>query len=66
MKRNIRVLAEAVLPAAMYRRFFVEMHARHLRKNYFGSRSRSVPPAIMASGETHNFTHDLTDKNLRH
>lgn len=37
-----------------------------LREFYFGRQLRSLKPTVLATGETHNFTYDLTDENLRY
>jgi hypothetical protein len=42
------------------------MHAWRLQEEYLKRRSRSVLPTVMATGETHNFTYDLTERNLRY
>lgn len=66
MKRQIRGLAKSLMPGFVYRYVTLVMHARRLRENYLNRRMRSVLPTVMATGETHNFTYDLTEQNLRY
>jgi len=40
--------------------------ASRLREFYFGRQLRTMLPILFQSGETHNFTYDLTDTNLRY
>jgi hypothetical protein len=37
-----------------------------LREFYFGRQLRALKPTVLATGETHNFTYDLTSENLRY
>jgi predicted O-methyltransferase YrrM len=39
---------------------------RRLREFYFGRQLRAIKPLLRQTQETHNFTYDLTDSNLRY
>jgi predicted O-methyltransferase YrrM len=38
--------------------------ARRFKEFYFGNQLRAIMPLLLQTGETHNFTYDLTDANL--
>lgn len=40
--------------------------ADRLLEAYYGPQTRSVKPTVLATGEAHNFTYDLKDRNLRY
>lgn len=66
MKRSISRLAKALLPRFLHRYFRTVIQAWRLKEVYFSRRARNVFPIVMATGETHNFTYDLTERNRRY
>lgn len=64
--RIIRKIIKALLPKPILRHILLLRNAKQLRKNYFGRQLRIMKPLIMATGETHNFTYDLREENLRY
>lgn len=65
MSIQLHAVAKTLLPGFLYRRLWTGYQVRRLREAYFGRRWRALP-AIAATGETHNFTYDLTSENLRY
>src|SRR6185437_6904648 len=64
--RMIRKLIKPLVPESVVRYIRLSRDAKLLRDNYFGRQLRIMKPLIMATGETHNFTYDLRDENLRY
>ena len=71
---TLRKLLKPLIPEVV-KRSIVRPALRHielsraskaLRDFYFGRQTRALRPIIFATGETHNFTYDLTDENLRY
>jgi len=48
------------------RRIELSKAAKTLRDFYFGRQLKTLRPIMFETGETHNFTYDLTDENLRY
>ncbi len=59
-------LIKPFIPAPILRRIYISRAAKSLREFYFGRQLRTLKPLILETGETHNFTYDLTDENLRY
>jgi hypothetical protein len=62
----LRRLAKSLLPDSVVRRIRLSRDADRLLETYYGARVRAVKPTVLATGETHNFTYDLKDRNLRY
>ncbi|HEX4272835.1 MAG TPA: hypothetical protein VHZ32_15700, partial [Rhizomicrobium sp.] len=60
----IKRILKPLIPASLVRRIRLSKDIKRLRDFYFGHQLRSLKPIILATGETHNFTFDLTDTNL--
>jgi predicted O-methyltransferase YrrM len=60
-----RVL-KMLVPASLRRRVGLTRSAKHLFEVYYGAKVRAITPTVLATGETHNFTYDLSDRSLRY
>jgi hypothetical protein len=58
------ILRHIVRP--VLRRIELSRYAKWLRNYYFGRQLRAIKPILFESGETHNFTYDLLEENLRY
>jgi len=58
------VLRHIIRP--VLRHIELSKQAKALRNFYFGRQLSKLKPILRESGETHNFTYDLTDENLRY
>jgi hypothetical protein len=56
----------AMIPGQVRRTVSLTMASMRLKKFYFGAQLRTIKPMIFRTGETHNFTYDLTEANLRY
>lgn len=59
-------VAKKLLPYKVRRRLVALRDARQFYNFYFKRQASSILPILLATGETHNFTYDLTDKNIRY
>jgi hypothetical protein len=66
LKSSIKAAIKAVLPNAAIRRIRMEQDIRRFRESYFGEKLRLIRPIVQQSGETHNYTFDLTERNIRY
>src|ERR1700704_4891946 len=57
-------VAKRLLPHTVRRHLRAWQNARQFYNFYFKRQTSSILPILLATGETHNFTYDLTDKNL--
>ena len=64
--RAIKKIIKPLIPAALLRRIRLAKSAKTLREFYFGRQLSMLKPLMFQTGETHNFTYDLTDQNLRY
>ena len=64
--RAIKKIIKPLIPAALLRRIRLAKSAKTLREFYFGRQLGMLKPLMFQTGETHNFTYDLTDQNLRY
>lgn len=64
--RAIKRLIKPLIPPAVLRHIQLSRTAKTLREFYFGRQLRAIKPIMFETGETHNFTYDLTDQNLRY
>jgi predicted O-methyltransferase YrrM len=64
--KNIKAVLRAITPAPIMRWRHKRRDLRYFREHYFGAKLRMIRPLVEQSGETHNFTYDLTDTNLRY
>jgi predicted O-methyltransferase YrrM len=62
----LRRLIKYLLPAPVLRRIKLKNDAHALFENYYGRKVRTVCSTVLATGETHNFTYDLGERNLRY
>lgn len=62
----VKSVAKAVLPGSIVRRIRMEKDIKRFRNQYFGRKLGLLRAIARESGETHNFTYDLTDRNLRY
>ncbi len=63
---SLRNLVKNAVPGAIIRRLRLWVAYRKLRYFYFGDQLRAIKPLLRQTQETHNFTYDLTDDNLRY
>jgi predicted O-methyltransferase YrrM len=63
---HIKSAIKRLVPKAIRRHFRLSQSATALREIYFGRQLKQIKPIVLATGETHNFTYDLTDENLRY
>lgn len=63
---GIKSAIKSLVPKAIRRRIRLSKSAATLREAYFGRQLKAIKPIIFATGETHNFTYDLTTENLRY
>ena len=63
---RIKSVIKPLLSKGMLRHIRLAIATKTLREFYFGRQLRAIKPIIFATGETHNFTYDLTDENLRY
>ncbi len=61
----IRTLGRKI-PVRLRRRISAPLDAVRFFKTYLGRQTATILPILLATGETHNFTYDLTEKNLRY
>jgi hypothetical protein len=64
--RTLISIIKPFVPGPVRHRISLSRSARRLREFYFGRQLRALKPIIFETGETHNFTYDLTDENLRY
>ena len=64
--KPIRDMLRTAIPEPFRRQFYLAQSARRLRKIYFGNQLRMIKPLVFRTRETHNFTYDLTETNLRY
>ena len=62
----LRRLMKSLLPAPALRRIQLGRAAHALFETYYGRKVRAIRPTVLATGETHNFTYDLCERNLRY
>lgn len=62
----IKTILKPLIPRSLRRRIQLSRTAATLREFYFGRQLRMLKPIMLETGETHNFTYDLTDQNLRY
>jgi Methyltransferase domain len=66
MSEVVKKIIKAAIPKPMRRQIHLLRSARRLRKFYFGEQLSAIRPLVFLTGETHNFTYDLTEENLRY
>jgi len=66
MMKMLRRLIKSMLPESVLRRIELGRAARALFETYYGSNVRAIRSTVLATGETHNFTYDLGERNLRY
>ncbi len=64
--KPIRDILRTLVPKPIRRQFHLTQSVRRLRKFYFGDQLRMIKPLVFHTRETHNFTYDLTETNLRY
>jgi predicted O-methyltransferase YrrM len=64
MQSRFRNIVKMVVPRALVRRVRAIQASHNFYDAYFKRRIDSILPILLATGETHNFTYDLTDTNL--
>ncbi|HKU53850.1 MAG TPA: class I SAM-dependent methyltransferase [Rhizomicrobium sp.] len=62
----IKSAVKPLIPRCVKRYIKLSKAAKTLREVYYGRQLKALKPTIFATGETHNFTYDLTDENLRY
>ena len=73
MRATIKII-KSLIPAPVLRHVIrpvlrhleLSRAAKVLRKFYFEKQLSQLKPILFESGETHNFTYDLTDENIRY
>ena len=66
IKKRIRAAVKSVIPDTVLKWRQRERDLRYFREHYFEAKLRLIRPLVVQTGETHNFTYDLTDRNLRY
>ena len=66
MNRVLKSVLKAVIPKPVRKRLVMFAAARRHKEFYFGQQLRAIYPTLLATDETHNFTYDLTECNLRY
>jgi hypothetical protein len=65
MSSVIRTFAGKI-PTPLRRRILAPFNAFRFFNAYFGRQTMAIFPTLIATGETHNFTYDLTERNVRY
>ncbi len=63
---SLKTVIKPFVPKFVRRYIGLSLAVKTLRAFYFGRQLRAIKPLIFATGETNNFTYDLTDDNLRY
>jgi hypothetical protein len=63
---RIKNAIKPLIPEAVRRHIRLSKASKTLREFYYGRQLKALRPIVFATGETHNFTYDLTDENLRY
>ena len=66
MNRTVKRFIKTAMPKSILKRIQMSREAGRLKEFYFGNQLRIMFPMLLQSGETHNFTYDLTEANLRY
>lgn len=66
MNKTVRAAIKAAVPAFLLRRLRAVQHSHRFKEFYYGAKLRAIYPLLVSTGETHNFTYDLSDTNLRY
>jgi predicted O-methyltransferase YrrM len=61
---NIRSIVKGLIPRPVLRRVSALRASRRFYDFYFRPRTSSIFSVVLATGETHNFTYELTERNL--
>ena len=62
--RGIHHFAKSIIPNPVWRRMSAVRDSRQFYNHYFKRQIDTIFPIVLATGETHNFTYNLTDRNL--
>lgn len=73
MTSGLHRLVKAIVPSPLFNRVLKPAYhslkaarrAKYFREMYYGAQLRALYPLLRTTGETSNFTYDLTEKNLR-
>jgi predicted O-methyltransferase YrrM len=57
---------KSTLPAPLWKRLLARRAKRHVYNEYFRRTIEAIHPILLTTGETHNFTYDLTDRSLQY
>jgi hypothetical protein len=63
---KLRCFVKMVLPGAVQRHILARRNARRFYKRYFGPHVSTILPTLLATGEMHNFTFDITERNIKY
>jgi len=63
---GVKSAIKPLIPKGVLRHIKLTKAAKSLRDFYYGRQLQAIKPIIFATGEVHNFTYDLTDKNLQY
>ena len=66
MNRTAKRFIKTIIPKSILRRIQMSREASRLKEFYFGNQLRTMLPMLLQGGETHNFTYDLTEANLKY
>lgn len=66
MNKMVKRFIKTAIPKSILKRIQMSREAGRLKEFYFGNQLRMMFPMLLQSGETHNFTYDLTEANLRY
>lgn len=62
----LRRLAKSILPAQVQWRIRAARQSKQFYQFYFARQVEAIRSTVTATGETHNFTYDLSERNLRY
>ncbi len=63
---TLKQFIKSAMPAPLWKRLSARRARRHLYDRYFRDAVEAIHPTLLSTGETHNFTYDLTDRSLQY
>ena len=63
---KLRRFVKMALPSAIQRHLLARRNARRFYKHYFGAQISMILPTLLTTGEMHNFTFDITERNIKY
>lgn len=66
MGNTLKNALKRAIPNSIREQIRLRQAAKNFKEVYFGDQLRTILPLVLKTGETHNFTYDLTETNLRY